>query len=82
MILKGVRGLEVEQTAVRLCQHHWVLAEPHDEVINAVCKICRAKRDYPARLETTERFDDYQELTMGGPSGGLNTLYGPLDDEQ
>ncbi|MGA2286469.1 MAG: hypothetical protein ABSG55_09395 [Dehalococcoidia bacterium] len=70
----------MEQIAVRLCQHHWVLTEPHNEVINAVCKICRARRDYPARLEMTDRFDDYQELTMGGPGGDLNA-FGPLDEE-
>jgi hypothetical protein len=50
-------------------------------VIDAVCKRCRARREYPARLETTERFDDYQELTMGG-SRPLSTIYGPLDEEQ
>ncbi len=54
----------MEQTAISICQHHWVLTEPHNDVIDAVCKRCRARREYPARLETTERFDDYQELTM------------------
>jgi hypothetical protein len=71
----------VEQTAISICQHHWVLTEPHNDVIDAVCKRCRARREYPARLETTERFDDYQELTMGG-SRPLSTIYGPLDEEQ
>ena len=71
----------MEQTTISICQHHWVLTEPHDDVIHAVCKLCRAHREYPARLETTERFDDYQELTMGGPKT-LSTIYGPLDEEQ
>ena len=71
----------MEQTATSICQHHWVLTEPHDDVIHAVCKLCRAHREYPARLEDTERFDDYQELTMGGPKT-LSTIYGPLDEEQ
>ena len=70
----------MEQRAVTICQHHWVLTEPHDDVISAVCKICGADREYPARLEATERFDDYQELTMGGPAT-LSTIYGPLDEE-
>ncbi len=50
------------QAATRACQHHWVLSEPRDEVIYAVCKLCSATRQYPARLETAERFDDYKEL--------------------
>jgi hypothetical protein len=70
----------VEQTVISICQHHWVLTDPHDDVIDAVCKLCRARREYPARLETTERFDDYQELTMGGPAT-LSAIYAPLDEE-
>lgn len=54
------------QTVVEECRHHWVLTEPRDDVIGAVCKRCHAKRSYPARLEMTERFDDYQELTAHG----------------
>jgi len=58
-----------------------VLTDPHNDVIDAVCKLCSARREYPARLEATERFDDYQELTRGCPST-LSTIYGPLDEEQ
>jgi hypothetical protein len=71
----------VEQTAVNICQHHWVLTDPHDDVIDAVCKRCRARREYPARLEDTERFDDYQELTMDR-SKTLSTIYGPFNEDQ
>jgi hypothetical protein len=45
------------------CRHHWVLSEPKRGVIHGVCKHCRATRDYPARLETTEGFFDYQDLS-------------------
>ena len=73
----------MEQTTISLCQHHWVLTEPHDDVIDAVCKRCRARREYPARLETTERFDDYQELTVGSVGAKpLSTIYRPPDDDQ
>jgi len=74
----------MEQTTISICQHHWVLTEPHKDVIDAVCKRCLAKREYPARLETTDRFDDYQELTVGTAGGAkpLSTIYRPLDEEQ
>jgi hypothetical protein len=73
----------VEQTTISLCQHHWVLTEPHNDVIDAVCKRCSAQREYPARLEATERFDDYQELTVGTVGGKpLSTIYRPPDEER
>jgi len=56
------RRPQVVETATRGCQHHWVLSEPRDDVIDALCKRCNATRRYPARLEMTERFDDYREL--------------------
>ena len=68
------------QTATKTCQHHWVLTEPQAEVIHAVCKICRASREYPSRLEDTERFDDYRELTTACQAP-LSSIYGPLDEE-
>lgn len=71
----------MEQTAIGMCRHHWVLTDPHDDVIDAVCKRCRARREYPARLENTERFDDYRELTMERPRP-LSIICGPLDEEQ
>lgn len=71
----------MEQAAISVCQHHWVLTGPREQVIHAVCKFCSATREYPARLEATERFDDYQELAMECPRP-LRTIYGPLDEEQ
>jgi hypothetical protein len=52
----------VVQTAIKECKHHWVLSDPRDDVIDAVCKRCSATRRYPARLEMFDRFDDYREL--------------------
>jgi hypothetical protein len=54
---------KVGQTAVSECRHHWVLGEPRDGLIDAVCKNCNARRFYTDRLELVERFDDYRELT-------------------
>lgn len=51
------------QTAVRQCRHHWVLSEPRNGSIEAVCRRCNARRRYSDRLELVERFDDYRELT-------------------
>jgi hypothetical protein len=48
------------------CRHHWVLSGPRRGVISGVCKLCRATRDYPARLEDTDRYYDYQELNSEG----------------
>lgn len=48
------------------CRHHWVLSGPRRGVISGVCKLCRAKRSYPARLEDTDRYYDYQELKSEG----------------
>lgn len=52
------------QAAVGECQHHWILGEPRDGLIDAVCRRCNARRSYPARLELLERFDDYRELAV------------------
>jgi hypothetical protein len=50
-------------TAVSECKHHWLLGEPRNGLIDAVCRRCRARRSYSDRLELVERFDDYRELT-------------------
>ena len=63
------------------CRHHWVLTEPRDEIIYAVCKLCQASRRFPARLELTERFDDYRELAMSSePFSG--SIYELREEEQ
>ena len=51
------------QGSVASCRHHWLLSEPKRGVIRGVCKHCRATRDYPAWLESTEGFLDYQDLS-------------------
>jgi len=51
------------QSSVVSCRHHWLLSEPKRGVIRGVCKHCRATRDYPDRLESTEGFFDYQDLS-------------------
>jgi hypothetical protein len=40
-----------------------LLSEPKRGVIRGVCKHCRAVREYPDRLEGTEGFLDYQDLS-------------------
>ena len=51
------------QSSAASCRHHWLLSEPKRGVIHGVCKHCRAIKDYPARLETADRFLDHQDLS-------------------
>lgn len=51
------------QRSAASCRHHWLLSEPKRGVIHGVCKHCRAIRDYPARLETADRFLDHLDLS-------------------
>lgn len=51
----------VEATA-SVCRHHWLLSEPRQDVVHGVCIRCGAQRDYPARPEGSDRYDDYEEL--------------------
>lgn len=51
------------EAVVTSCRHHWLLSEPREGVISGVCKRCRATRNYPARLEDTDRYYDYQDLS-------------------
>lgn len=53
------------ETVVTSCRHHWLLSEPRRGVVSGVCKLCRATRKYPARLEDTDRYYDYQDLDSG-----------------
>jgi hypothetical protein len=46
------------------CQHHWLLSEPRQGIVPGVCKLCGTHREYPARLEQTDRFFDHQELIV------------------
>ena len=45
------------------CVHHWLLGEPAGGMVVGRCKRCDATRVYPASPESTDRFDDYRELT-------------------
>jgi hypothetical protein len=45
-----------------VCRHHWLLGEPRGGLVHGVCRRCGAQRDYPARPEGSERYDDYEEL--------------------
>ncbi len=44
------------------CVHHWVLQDPSEGWVRGQCKLCSARRRYPAAPESTQRFDDYREL--------------------
>lgn len=33
------------------CRHHWLLGQPEDGVIAAVCRNCGRRRSYPAVLD-------------------------------
>jgi len=45
------------------CVHHWILGEPFQGRIIGRCRKCGADRAYLATPESTDRFDDYRELT-------------------
>ena len=63
------------------CRHHWLLSEPKSGVIHGVCKHCRATRNYPARLESTDGFLDHQDLSAN-ESGVLELLERQVREEQ
>ena len=54
------------------CVHHWVLSDPSEGQIAGYCRRCEAKKVFPASPESTQRFDDYRELTA--PSGYARRL--------
>ncbi len=45
------------------CVHHWMLGEPASGMILGECRRCKARKNFPAAPESTQRFDDYRELT-------------------
>lgn len=55
--------LQLIPAAGPACVHHWVLGEPADGTITGRCRRCAATRVYPAQPVSTDRFDDYRELT-------------------
>ncbi len=52
------------------CRHHWLLSAPQEDVVLGRCKLCHLDRIFPARLEDTDRSNDYMDLTSGGGSSG------------
>lgn len=45
------------------CVHHWLLEDPSQGWVRGQCRNCKTKRRFPAAPESTQRFDDYRELT-------------------
>jgi hypothetical protein len=45
------------------CTHHWVLEEPSEGWVNGTCRTCGGRKQFPASPESTQRFDDYREIT-------------------
>lgn len=54
------------------CVHHWLLSEPAGGVVLGRCLRCSATRTYAASPESTDRFDDYRELTASRSYHGLD----------
>jgi hypothetical protein len=71
----------VVQSSAASCRHHWLLSEPKRGVIHGVCKHCRATKDYPAGLETADRFLDHQDLS-GTETHLLGLLKRRVQEEQ
>jgi hypothetical protein len=64
--------LEIVTQSGRHCVHHWVLGDPIGGEILGNCRRCRATRTFPASPESTQRFDDYREMTA--PTGYAERL--------
>lgn len=45
------------------CVHHWMLGEPSNGWVDGSCRRCGEARRFPGSPESTQRFDDYRELT-------------------
>lgn len=65
--------------AIEVCRHHWILGEPQQEIILGVCKLCGMRREYPARLEDTNRFFDHEELIL--EDAGMISIYRQAPEE-
>jgi hypothetical protein len=52
-----------EKRPAGACVHHWVLGDPAAGHIDGACRRCGESRQFPAAPESTQRFDDYRELT-------------------
>jgi hypothetical protein len=47
----------------RGCVHHWMLQEPANGKVVGRCNNCNSAKTFPAAPDSTQRFDDYRELT-------------------
>ena len=45
------------------CVHHWMLDEPQQGAVRGSCRRCGDQRAFPASPDSTDRFDDYREIT-------------------
>ncbi len=45
------------------CMHHWVLGDPAAGAVPGSCRRCGEQRAFPASPDSTDRFDDYREVT-------------------
>jgi len=61
----------IDTTQPPSCIHHWLLGEPAGGVVLGRCLRCNATRTYAASPESTDRFDDYRELTASRAYNGL-----------
>lgn len=64
--------LEVVTSERNSCVHHWVLNDPVGGEVHGRCRHCLATRAFPASPESTQRFDDYREMTA--PTGYTQRL--------
>ncbi len=57
------RQAEVAKRKPGACVHHWMLQEPANGKVIGRCTNCSRAKTFPASPESTQRFDDYRELT-------------------
>ncbi len=50
------------------CRHYWLLSPPQSDKVIGHCKRCDSERIFPARLDDTDRSNDYLDLAGGSAS--------------
>ena len=55
------------------CKHHWLLGQPRDGAISAVCRKCGREREYPAVLDD---LDPGLDAEPKRPAQGVATAAG------
>ena len=53
-----------------ICRHYWLLSPPQGDVVLGRCKLCKRDRVFPARLDETDRSNDYLDLQEAGAGTG------------